>query len=232
MIAIPRGVIWVLLLGLLSTGLCGCDRKLSSFDPFATPVTEEHGITTPAERILSLQELRKKASKTADPWQREAICVDLAEQIRREPDSIIRGEIFRTMAAYGGRTADLWLRTAVRDPDADVRVIVCDLWGTRRDAEAAGVLEGVVASDSDCDVRMAAVRALGHSKDKIAVRALGPVLDDPDPAMRHCAMVALHETTGKDIGTDPPDVAEWRQYIKSGEVTSPSLARRLFWWAY
>ena len=75
------------------------------------------------------------------------------------------------MAAYGGPTADAVLHVAVRDTDADVRVIVCDLWGKRSDAEAAQVLAGVLTSDSDRDVRMAAARGLGHPHDPAAVPA-------------------------------------------------------------
>ena len=232
MIANRRGVVYFLIFGLLTVGLYGCERKLSSWNPFATPVNEDHGITTPEQRIKNLQELVKKAPTTTDPGQRESICQELAQEIRKEPDSIMRGEILRTLAAYGGPTADAVLRVAMRDPDADVRVIVCDLWGKRsdKDAEAVQVLAGVLASDSDRDVRMAAARGLGHSHDPVVVRALGPALDDTDPAMRYRAMSALRESTGKDIGTDPSDVDRWRQYVKTGEVPPLSWAQRLFPW--
>ena len=103
----------------------------------------------------------RRPRTTTDPGQRESICQELAQEIRKEPDSIIRSEILRTLAAYGGPTADAVLRVAVRDTDADVRVIVCNLWGKRSDAEAAEVLAGVLTSDSDRDVRMAAARGLG-----------------------------------------------------------------------
>ena len=226
-----RGGICLLVFGLLTAGLCGCERKLASWYPFATPVNEDHGITTPEQRIKSLKELAKKAPETSDQGQRESICQELAQEIRKEPDSIIRGEILRTMAAYGGRMADTVLRVAVRDTDADVRVIVCDLWGKRKDAEAVQVLAGVLTSDSDRDVRMAAARGLGHShNDPVAVRALGTALDDTDPAMRFRAMAALRESTGKAIGTDPSDADRWRQYVKTGEVPPLSWAQRLFPW--
>ena len=206
MIANRRGVICLLIFGLLTAGLCGCEQKLPSWYPFAIPVVNDHGITTPTQRDQkSLEELAKKAPETTDPGQRESICLELAQEIRKEPDSIIRGEILRTLAAYGGKTANAVLRVAVKDTDADVRVIVCDLWGKRDDAEAAQVLADVLTSDSDRDVRMAAARGLGHSHDPAAIRALGTALDDPDPAMRHRAMVALHESTGKDYGTDASD---------------------------
>ncbi|MGA2259590.1 MAG: HEAT repeat domain-containing protein, partial [Thermoguttaceae bacterium] len=211
-------------------------QKLPSWYPFATQVVNDHGITTPTQRIKTLQELAKKAPETTDPGQRESICQELAQQIRKEPDSIIRGEILRTLAAYGGTAANAVLRVAVKDTDADVRVIVCTLWGKRSDAEAAQVLAGVLTSDSDRDVRMAAARNLGHSHDPAAIQALGTALDDSDPAMKHRAMVGLQESTGKDYGTDandPAAVNRWRQYVKTGGAPppeSPSLAQRIFWW--
>ena len=114
MIANCRGVICLLICGLLTVGLCGCERKLSSWYPFATPVNEDHGITTPEQRMKNLQELVKKAPETKDPGQRESICQELAQEIRKEPDSILRGEILRTLAAYGGPTADAVLHVAVQ----------------------------------------------------------------------------------------------------------------------
>ena len=116
------------------------------------------GVASPSERIKSLRELTKKAPTTTDPGERESICRDLAQQIRKEPDSIIRGEILRTLAAYGGDTAAVVLHAAVKDTDADLRAIVCELWGHRTDAEAAQVLADVLSSDSDHNVRMAAAR--------------------------------------------------------------------------
>ncbi len=230
MIANRRGTICLLISGLLTAGLCGCEQKLPSWYPFATPVTNDHGITSPSQRIKNLQELAKKAPETTDPGPRESICQELAQEIKKELDSGIRGEILRTMAAYGGPTVDAVMHLAVKDTDADVRVIVCNLWGKRNDAEAARVLAGVLTSDSDRDVRMAAARALGHTHDPAAVRALGTALDDTDPAMQYRAMVALHDSTGAVIGTDPSDVDHWRQYVKNGEVPATSWAQRLFPW--
>ena len=112
MIANRRGVICLLIFGLLTAGLCGCDQKLPSWSPFATPVVNNHGITTPTRRIKSLQELAKKAPETTDPGQRESICQELEQQIRKgEPDATVRGEILRPwqpMAALPPRPCCGW----------------------------------------------------------------------------------------------------------------------------
>jgi hypothetical protein len=224
----------LLIFDLLAAGLCGCDQKLPSWTPFGTTEVNNHGIITPTERIRVFREQASQAPQIQDPARREAICQDLVMQLKNggkgEPDSIIRGEILKTLAAYGGPTADFVLRKAVQDPDSDVRVIVCTLWGKRSDADAARVLEDVLAGDGDRDVRMAAACGLGQAHDPTAVQALGAALEDTDPAMRYCAMVALQESTGKDLGTDPTAVDRWRQYVKTGQEPPTSLAERVFPW--
>jgi hypothetical protein len=143
----------------------------------------------------------------------------------------MRGEILRTLAAYGGPTADAVLRVAARDTDADVRVVVCNIWGNRGDA-GAEILISVFNSDSDRDVRMAAARGLGHTHGEATKRALGTGLSDPDPGMRYAVMVALHDSTGKDYGTDPGDkeaIAAWKKYTTTGEETAQRpWTQRLF----
>ena len=187
------------------------------------------GVDSPSDRIKSLRELAKKAPETTDPGQRKSICRDLAQQIRKEPDSILRGEILRTLAAYGGETATAVLHAAVKDTDADVRKIVCDLWGRRPDAEAAKVLADMLASDSDKDVRMAAAGALGQVAR--TDRGAGIGRRCWTIKIRPCsiaAMVSLQTSTGKDLGTD---VDRWRQYVKTGEVRDDrSLAQNLRWY--
>jgi hypothetical protein len=233
-----RGVFCVLIFGLLTAGLSGCDQKLPSWSPFGSPAVNNHGIRTPIERVTILQELAAKAPQVTDPRQREAICQDLVMQLQNggkgEPDSIIRTEIIKTLAVYGGPTADAVLRKAVQDPDADLRVIVCGLWGKRSDVAAAQVLADVLGSDGDIDVRMAAARALGHFRgpavNQIVVQSLGTNLGDKDPAMRYCAMTALQESTGQNIGTAPEDVDRWKQYVKTGQPPPTSWAERVFPW--
>jgi hypothetical protein len=221
----------LLIFGLLTAGVCGCDQKLPSWYPFASHAVNNHGIITPSERIAVLKEQARKAPEITDPGQREAICQGLEQQIRKgEPNSIIRSEILKTLAAYGGPTADAVLRVAVKDPDADVRIVACNLWGKRSDTPTAQVLADVLTSDGDMDVRMAAATGLGHSHDPIAIQALATALDDKDPAMRYRAMESLQESTGKDYGTDPAALDRWRQWLKTGQEPNVPWTERVFPW--
>jgi HEAT repeat protein len=83
--------------------------------------------------------------------------------------------------------------------------------------------------DVDADVRLAAAKALGESKNPEAVAALGEALNDPDPAMQYHAMLSLQRVTGKNLGNS---VDRWQRYVKGAEPEpTPSLAeqiRRLF----
>jgi HEAT repeat protein len=120
----------------------------------------------------------------------------------------------------------------VNDPEPDVRVVVCAEWGKRGDAEAAAVLSGVLSSDIDKDVRMAAARGLGSTHDPVAITALGGALDDTDPAMQRRAVLSLKDVSGQDLGND---VDRWRVAVKSGSLKpgdSQSLAERFHRWIY
>jgi HEAT repeat protein len=183
------------------------------------------GVASPAERRNSLQELAKRAPKM-DVAEKEQAAKDLAGEIAHEEDPILRMEILHTLSVFVGPTADSVFRLAVNDPDADVRVYACTRWGTRSGPERVRILSGVLASDVDKDVRLAAARALGQSRDAAAAPALGNALEDPDPAMQYVAVTSLHNVTGKDLGND---VDRWRAYVKANypkSADSPVLAGR------
>jgi hypothetical protein len=225
----PKDFLVVLILCLTALG---CSRASTpSWSPFAPPVViHVPGVVSPSERIESLKALAENAPNTPDPAQRESICQGLAVEIGKEEDPVLRGEIVRTLGVYGGPTAETVLHRAVNDPDVDVRIIACAAWGKHGGPEGAKVLSGVLTSDIDKDVRMAAARGLGPCHDPSAVPALSTALEDPDPAMQHRAVVALCDITGKDFGND---VNRWREYVKTGTAKpadAPSLADRFHRW--
>jgi len=145
----------------------------------------------------------------------------------REMNDHIRAEIIHVLGNLSGPTADALLRAATEDPSREVRMAACRAWGGRGGDIGAAVLSQVLTGDEDPDVRLAAIDALGQCRDPAAVAALGPALENRDPAMQYRAVLALKDLTGKDLGND---VDRWRQYVQ-GEVpaeTQPaSVADRL-----
>jgi hypothetical protein len=224
MIRQPVGVI-LCCLGALAVMGCA-NSQLPSWLPFRDKPDHLDGVPAPRDRIESLRKLTEKAESTP-PDQKATIAQDLVNQIQREEDPLIRAEIIRALARYPSPAGDAVLRAALNDPAADVRVIACGAWGNRGGPEAAALLAGILSSDIDRDVRMAAARALSKSRDPAAIAALGNVLEDNDPAMQYCAVRSLQGITGENLGND---VDRWRQYAKEGKLKpaeSSSFAGRM-----
>jgi HEAT repeat protein len=223
--------ILLVLCGLAAVTVAGCADLdiLPSWVPFQGPASDQlPGVVTPAQRIVELRKLSEKAA-TSSAEEKQRISQQLAGSIRTEKDPLIRMEIIRALGRYPGPAADAILKAAMSDADTHVRVVACEAWGKRGDAQAVTLLAETLRSDVDTDVRLAAAKALGETNRREAVPALGEALSDSDPAMQYRAVLSLRKVTGKDLGND---VDRWRKYVK-GELPepTPSLAehlRRLF----
>jgi HEAT repeat protein len=123
------------------------------------------------------------------------------------------------------------IKTAIHDPDSDVRVVVCEAWGRRGGDESRHLLAEMLGNDTNVDVRIAATKALGRFKnDPEALRALRLAMDDNSPAMQYRAVESARTISGKDFGNN---LIAWREYMDGGnppEQPSPSLAERLKQW--
>jgi len=86
-------------------------------------------------------------------------------------------------------------------------------------------LNKVLTSDTNVDVRLAAARNMGLTKDPSAIPALADSLSDSDPAMQRRAVESLRLLSKKDFGSD---VSAWQQYAKGEqpEMKEPSVAER------
>src|SRR5207244_3209345 len=102
----------------------------------------------------------------------------------------------------------------LKDPERDVRVACCEAWSKRPGAESTRILAEALSTDTDHDVRIAAVKGLSGSGEKEAVKALAVALEDPDPAMQYCAVASMRDVTGQDLGND---VNAWRELAKKDD---------------
>ena len=217
-----RFATWSLLCCLLATAGCNRFDVGPSWLPFRDEVPDNlPGVVAPQERIDKLRELAENAA-SADAQQRQQTSAELARSLATEEDPSIRVEIVRALGEFPGAQTDSALRGALSDSDPDVRVVACEVWGRRGDADSAALLGAILAGDVNKDVRLAAARALGQSKDPAAIAALGSALEDKNPAMQYRAVMSLREVTGKDFDQD---VKRWREYVKSGSAQpDPSIS--------
>jgi HEAT repeat protein len=221
----------LILCGLAAMTAGGCaDFEFPSWVPFQGPASDEMpGVVPPRERIEKLKKLQE-ASAAAMPAERAKLSEQLATSFGTEKDPLIRLEIIRTLGRYPGPAADAIMKAALSDSEAYIRVVACEAWGKRNDAQAVALLSEALRSDVDADVRLAAAKALGETKNPAAAAALGDALSDRDPAMQYRAMLSLKQATGKDLGDS---VERWQQYVKGEhhEEPAPSLAdhfRKMF----
>jgi hypothetical protein len=184
-------------------------------------------IITPSMRAATIRDVGRQVSGYTEA-QQAALCDQLAQQIKIEPDPIVRQTIQNTIAECQTPLAGAVVLAGLEDQDADVRRTCCRLVARRgADAQAVAALSRVVAMDADQDVRMAACDALGGIKGDGAVQALAAALNDRDPAMQLAGMEAMKEVSGQDLGND---VQAWRQYAASlpggGQQPAANLAEQ------
>jgi len=97
------------------------------------------------------------------------------------------------------------IESGLKDPSTKVRMEACRSLGGRRGSDSVRLLASVFGSESNQDVKNAAVAALASFSDQIAVDSLRLALSDRNPATRAVAISSLRESTGKDYGDDPKE---------------------------
>jgi HEAT repeat protein len=110
---------------------------------------------------------------------------------------------------------------ALEDPQTETRAIACQSLGVRGDEIAVRELARVVGSETDTDVRMSAVEALGTAGKKESVGPLAEALADGDPAMQAEAQKALVAVSGHDYGNN---VQAWREFAATGKSDAAEIS--------
>ena len=168
-------------------------------------------------RRKKLSEMVESAQKGSEAEQ-DKVAKLLSRLVETDPIFLIRIEATRLLGELKTPSAVGGLDIASRDPDPDVRKAAVKAWKARGDETAIGRLQGLVASDTNLDVRLAATRALGYSTSAASVKSLAMVLDDPNPAVQFRATESLARATGQKFGAD---VKAWKKYLASHGGESP-----------
>jgi len=177
---------------------------------------QQTSIITPSMRESTIREMGARAEQ-ADSTEQQRITDQLAQQIRTEPDPLVRLAIQETVAEIDTTLAEMILLAGLNDTDRDVRMVCCRKLGQRaaksdnmaNHHSSITELKRVLEQDQDIDVRFAAVHALGKIPSTESVQALSGALHDHDPAMQYAGVQALKRVSGQDYGND---VESWRQY--------------------
>ena len=203
------------ILGLVTTILLGCaDSPVYRLWYRKEWLADEEYGPTLHTRLEKLETVREQAEDLSEPEQAR-IAVDLTRRLSEETSPQFRAAIVRTLGTLSTPAAIDGLRLAQSDRETIVRIAACRGWALRGGPDAVHALAGIVSSDAELDVRLAATRGLGQVHDQAAIPALGLALDDPDPALQHRAVQSLRDVTGKDFGNS---ISAWRQYVRHGEV--------------
>jgi len=183
----------------------------------------------PADEVRQLRELGSRAEQLPASEQ-ESIAARLTTRLGTAADPLVRREIVQLLGQLRVPVATEALLGAGNDPDPRVRIAACAAWQRRGGDEAIAALSGLLANDTDTDVRLAATRALGSFRTPAAHRALAVAVSDSSPALQYRGVQALRASSGRDFGND---LQAWQQFAK-GESPQPerelSVADRVLGW--
>lgn len=194
---------------------CGCAGWAPWKDPKeAARLAEKYGMTA-KQRIADLEKRAKEAAQ-GDEERRAAFSQELAQSIVSEHDPRVRASIVEIASKFDVSVASAVCQGALQDPDARVRLAACDAWAAKGGDRAVELISIRCREETDVDVRLRAIRALGKLKQKSSIPVLAQSLEDPDPAIQYRAVAALKEVSGRDLGDD---VNAWRQWAAADEAT-------------
>lgn len=188
--------------------------------PFKKTPEQIYGIKTPTDRVHEFRKLAKKAKSLPASEQEQAVA-HLSREFDSESDGWVRREILRTLSQFPQPAAGAVLVRALEDPQVETRRVACRGLGARGDEIAVGELARVLGSETNEDVRMAAIEALGTTKDQKALAPLAEALTDANPAMQAEAHQALTAVSGRDYGVN---IEAWRELASTGKTEAAEIS--------
>ncbi|MEZ6090293.1 MAG: HEAT repeat domain-containing protein [Pirellulaceae bacterium] len=103
----------------------------------------------------------------------------------------------------------------LNDESIKVRLAICDVLAARDEARSTQLLGETIGSETNEDVQMAAIAAIGKHRSSEAAQTLKPTLRSRNPAVRVACMESLEQCTGKELGDDPK---VWVAYLDGQQV--------------
>lgn len=158
---------------------------------------------------VSDHERRKQLAKLGDtmsslPPQRQSFwATHLAAILKNDTSPEMRRLAVRAATGISGEESMEIIEQGLDDGSTKVRMEACRALGKRQDEEAARLLASTYGTETNQDVKHAAIAALANHRTPMAVDSLRLALEDRNPAARTLAVESLRTATGKNYGDDP-----------------------------
>lgn len=198
----------VLLLAVVAVGMTGCQDgplyALKAANPYYVwewRKDEKIGVTD-HERRKQLTLLAETAGELPADKQ-EFWAEQLVKMIETDQSPEMRRLAVRAASQMDVPNALDMIEQGLDDASLKVRMEACQALGRREGEDASRMLVATVGTETDLDVKHAALEALAQQDNPIARDALKVALSDRNPATRHLVVDSLREMTGQDFGDDP-----------------------------
>lgn len=198
-----------LTLAVATCALTGCQDgplyALKTVNPWFTMrewrADEQLGVTD-HERRTQLGQLGSQIAGM--PIKRQDFWAGHLEKImNNDPSPEMRRLAVRAASNTSAAKAMELIEKGLDDDSIKVRMEACRALGKRKEDNALQLLASTAGTETDEDVRQAALTAIGNHRGEMAVDALKLALSDNNPATRHLAVESLKQVTGKNYGDRP-----------------------------
>lgn len=207
----------VTLIGITCLAVVGCIKGPMWRTGYASPwarqrwADEERIAQSIYSRRDEMSAMVESANRGTDEDRRRA-AEHLGQIAANDSVLLVRQEAVQLLGRIDHDAARMVLQMAAQDARTEIRMAVVFACGEGNNPEKLKILQGIIGSDADIDVRLAATRALENYQGPEAVRALALALDDSDPALQLRAIESLQVVTGEKLGTD---VRAWQAYARN-----------------
>ena len=169
------------------------------------------------QQMQTLEQLREDAPSMPASWHKQKADL-LARMFEDHKAPVMRREILRAAIAIPSADVLPILQSAVDDDDISIRRMAYKEWGKRPGQVAMPVLLKGARSESEKDVRIVIIRALGRFKNQQVYDTVPEALNDRDPAVQLAATDSMKELTGLDYGDTPEP---WIAHVENRPVELP-----------
>ena len=202
----------LLVLALLSSGCAkGALWKLGYLNPQVRKQwAEEEQYAKSWHSIKADMTAAVERANAGGQGDQQNVAGQLATMIKDDHRIMVRLHATELLGELPSQTAMAAANLASEDPEPDVRMAACHVYGKWGDSDSLYGLRKVLGSDTNPDVRIASARAIGRFQGPEAAKALQVAIESEHPALQLAAADSLENCTGKNFGQDIP---KWQEYL-------------------